>query len=495
MIRKNYYIVLYPLLALLVLLLSSPATSPLFGIDTGDSSIFILMGQAILKGKILYKDLFDHKGPVFFFIQALGQLIYPGNIGIFVLQIINLSIIYFMIRKISLFFVRPGQIWFILIPGSLFWMTMNSGGNSNEEFSLIFILIPIFYVLKHSFSGKIKHPFRYSLIYGVCFGLTSFIRLNNSAISGAIVLSIVIYLLSNKEIKNTCLNILYFISGFMIVCLPICIYFYANDAFSDMVYATFLHNIKYATADEYFPRWIVLLSLLFAIIALINIYIYSYGKKYYLVKIMILIVAFNFIATNFSTRFYLHYHVLDIPTIVLGISLFICNCNNNLIHKSKKVINVILLSTAVLHTGYYTTNIIRDFYKMLVCDHNSVLLNYPQYQIPEEDKNSAIGYNVSARWYLTQNIIPCYKYFTMQKWMAKTNPQILKEFDNMIITKTPKWILVSSGTGCMSPEVKYLLDEKYEIKAFTPERPLIKNMETTYDEYGYTLYHLKKSEK
>ena len=42
------------------------------GMPLNDSSVFLSMGRAHLEGQTLFKDIFDHKGPVIFYINALG---------------------------------------------------------------------------------------------------------------------------------------------------------------------------------------------------------------------------------------------------------------------------------------------------------------------------------------------------------------------------------------------------------------------------------------
>ena len=68
---------LFPLtfipLAISFLLAFSPSTSPLWFFVGEDSGVFKSFGQAIIQGKVIYKDIFDNKGPILYFINALGQ--------------------------------------------------------------------------------------------------------------------------------------------------------------------------------------------------------------------------------------------------------------------------------------------------------------------------------------------------------------------------------------------------------------------------------------
>ena len=80
--KVNIKYFIYLLISIFMILILSKSTSPLYdGSYTIDSSVFQLIGKGILEGYIPYVDLFDHKGPILFFIQALGILI-NKNIGI-----------------------------------------------------------------------------------------------------------------------------------------------------------------------------------------------------------------------------------------------------------------------------------------------------------------------------------------------------------------------------------------------------------------------------
>ena len=75
-------------------------TSPLFPYyNNSDSAIFMLIGKGMAEGKLCYVDLFDHKGPILFFIQALGWKI-GGRTGIWLLECIAMLVSVAAIEKI-----------------------------------------------------------------------------------------------------------------------------------------------------------------------------------------------------------------------------------------------------------------------------------------------------------------------------------------------------------------------------------------------------------
>ena len=113
--RKNLIIYAFlTLFCIAFLLLLSASTSPLYkDLCDGDSSIFIFFGKAITLGKDAYRDYFDHKGPILFYINALGYFLTKSKVGVFILQCISLSISSIFMYKTARFFTKPIRITFI----------------------------------------------------------------------------------------------------------------------------------------------------------------------------------------------------------------------------------------------------------------------------------------------------------------------------------------------------------------------------------------------
>ena len=65
-----------------------------------DSAVFNYIARIMLKGGMPYRDTFDHKGPLLYLINAFGVLI-NENIGIWLLELINIFIILYFSFKIA----------------------------------------------------------------------------------------------------------------------------------------------------------------------------------------------------------------------------------------------------------------------------------------------------------------------------------------------------------------------------------------------------------
>src|SRR5687768_5516148 len=66
-----------------------------------DSSAFQYGGEQILGGKILYKDFWDHKGPVIHYINAVARFLTPNSpYGLYVLEIATYLLSVIILNKI-----------------------------------------------------------------------------------------------------------------------------------------------------------------------------------------------------------------------------------------------------------------------------------------------------------------------------------------------------------------------------------------------------------
>jgi len=88
--RKN--VVVSALLVSILAILWVSAFDPITGLAPDrDSGIFLYVGQQLLHGQTLYRDLFDNKGPLVYVVNALGLAVGGGSLwGVYVLGIVLL---------------------------------------------------------------------------------------------------------------------------------------------------------------------------------------------------------------------------------------------------------------------------------------------------------------------------------------------------------------------------------------------------------------------
>ncbi|MBC3797794.1 hypothetical protein [Acetobacterium tundrae] len=463
--------------AFLFLLFFSYATSPIFSNNYGisDSAIFLLVGKGITSGHILYLDLFDHKGPVLFFLEALGWLIIPDRFGSFFMQWIFMVADLILIVKMGQLFLNKKQAWLPILFFFLILASTFEGGNLTEELSLPFLLLPLYLVLRHLKKEPIKkahHNPLYAFIYGICFTLIVFMRLNNAVLIGAIVLVVMIQLFTNKAYVDFFHNVLGFIAGALITFAAIASYFIINHAFGDMIYATFLFNMKYAEGISgiFSPESLVKFAYSVSPVVFsgcMGIYYLLKKEDKYIGLLLTIGSLVTFFSLLLGGIFY-HYFTLTTPCFVLAIILLI-----ELYVKNEKklwqgshrgllvAVLVLFMTSCVIYLCFCFSTIVTIATEEPDTDYYENALTIKS-SIPEEDRDSVFGYEIPAGWFLMADITPCYKYFTLQEWWGLYDPQVIVEMNNMLKNNPPKWIVMTNDQET-NAEIYDVLGTNYEL--------------------------------
>jgi len=78
---KNQYISLFQVTSIFLIALVMLVISPLNPANPGrDSGVFLYVGQAILSGHIPYRDVWDHKPPLIYYIDTAGLMLTAGSL-------------------------------------------------------------------------------------------------------------------------------------------------------------------------------------------------------------------------------------------------------------------------------------------------------------------------------------------------------------------------------------------------------------------------------
>ena len=452
-------------------LLFSCFTSPLFPYNAGDdSAIFSLMGKGITEGKILYIDLFDHKGPLIFFIDALGHLL-GGRLGIFFLQCCSgfcaLSAMYFCGKQLrySKRYTSFLECFFIFFAGFSVFIYAMQGGNLTEEYSVLFISTAIYFIVKYSVSAaeQVQHPPVYAFVYGICFTLLAFLRLNNAVTICAGVLPIILFLLYKKEYKNVLLNLLFGVLGIAVVAAPIGIYFHNHDALDEMIGAAFLHNFQIMGSQSHFSlmwypiRYTTLYLPLIICILMLALHLYRTKKAEFVDVVFGSILFFNLINLWIANRFQ-HYFLVFMPVYILFLNRYFTIEKNNII----RIFVIICTVLHILFAGYFFGGRIYRYLEGSTTSRYETICS-DMSKIPEDERDSVIGYMVRAEDYLHGDIIPCYKYYTLQEGWAQVNPEILTDFMNYLRSKNrPLWVFTNPDED--SQELADILSEHYSLQ-------------------------------
>ena len=289
-----------------------------------DSSVFIYTGKKMLQGNIPYKDFFDHKGILLYFIQCLGLLISPGNFnGIWIIEVLNLSITTWFLFKISGLFSKDKIVRYLAVIATIIICGLRcyEGGNLTEEYALPWISYAIYIFLKYF--KNFKYRFRDIIGIGVGFAIVSLLRVNMVAIWAAVMPIIFIRMLYRKQFKELGNCAIGFMIGLLVVYLPVFAYLFHTECLNDMIryYITFnfqysgsfdWKNVAQAIVEFMKHMWPVMIAIVISLV-------FEYKNRLILISLWML--AISLVLAYMNGIMLKHYGIVTLPIFVIW---FIC---------------------------------------------------------------------------------------------------------------------------------------------------------------------------
>ena len=150
---KKYKFFFYSLLVAFAILLFTSKNSPLYPFnDWVDENAFFTVGKGIFKGVVPYRDVFEQKGLLLYFLFGVSSLLsYKTFIGVFIFEILFFTFfLYYGHKTIKLFLDE--KYTYIILPILAFFITTCISfvhGGSCEEFCLPFLAYGLYSYFKH----------------------------------------------------------------------------------------------------------------------------------------------------------------------------------------------------------------------------------------------------------------------------------------------------------------------------------------------------------
>ena len=301
-------IILCIITSLVIILIATRSTPLIPYNDYCDANVMFTIGRGITHGKVPYRDLIDHKGPVILMIHAIGAYISSRSFtGVWLLEWVSAFFTLFMGLKIYSLFNKPdclSRILTVPLSASLYFCFSYLYGDNAESFCVPFILFGIYAGLKAILNKRIS--FAQSFLVGLSISFVFWMKFTLCGAFVGMFLFMAIYMLKNKLFKNTIRITLSIVAGFITFSVPIIVYFAVNNSIEYLIQVYFVNNIFSYNLNSGYE------SVLTSLIMPINMLGFYMGKNYFMFILISIGLAwfskknsimFGYILTSFITCF------------------------------------------------------------------------------------------------------------------------------------------------------------------------------------------------
>jgi hypothetical protein len=272
-----------------------------------DANSYFTMGKCMFRGFVPYRDLFDQKGILLYFIYGLSSLMSATTFrGVFVMEIIAATFALMAVTKICQLFLEPTTFPYILTPlvGAVIYSSWNFyWGGSAEEFLFPFIMWGLYLSVKY-FRKRYPEPMDYGTVLtgGVLAGCVLNIKFNSLGFFFAWMMMIFLAdLIGERQILKAFLSCLVFLGGMVAATLPFVIYFGVHRAIDDWAYVYIYKNVfEYSQKLTFEAR-----------VAKIYDILKNHFLNNKLLYILMILGCLYFIASTISTYAYEDRHIIQ----------------------------------------------------------------------------------------------------------------------------------------------------------------------------------------
>lgn len=473
-IRKNeivYAVIIISFFTLITMMAS--AHNYVVQSPCSDSTYFLYIGKALKDGAVMYKDVFDSKGPFLFFINYISMLIHETYGIVLIRFVFQLCFYTFAYKTLFLLTQKKYQIFLTLWVMMLMLSATLQGGNMSEEFALPLVMGGFYIFLQYVKEGKIS--FCKIVISGILCALTFLLRANLISMWLVYCAGIIVWLLWQKEIRKLLRYCLLFWLGVLIAHLPFLFYFAINGAIYDAIYGAFLFNMEYSQESnvvfsellkwnfKFFARyhyeiWFVLfIYLSYKLIKAKKIIMRK--KMFVFVYWTCLFVSIWFV--NFSRFKYDHYFMGIIP--ILGLPLiYSLELLEKWIRKklsvSVSIFLIIVILILINYPGsvYLKNNLIKYTFQKVELNVYEEVGEYIKQNTSDSDM--IYSHRMWGIVYLTSGRNSVTKYFALTAANSDNFPDMEKTLFTDLENKKPPYIIIQEGRMFGEKLEKHLIE-------------------------------------
>ena len=239
--------------ASLVLVLLCSQSSPLYPTNTWvDANCLLTVGRVMKEGGVLYRDIYEQKGPTLYLIHLLAAFISDMSFfGVFVMEVLSLAAVIgtgcrMLMRRMGTLsaFAAAALAAALIVSGGAFMK-----GDSAEEFCLPYLMGALHIAFMQY--GERSAPMQRRALFacGLLAGVVATIKFTVLGLFVGLCLAEGVLALREGGLQRAACSAGVFLAGMLLPVAAWCAYFAANGALADFCTA-YVHNNIFLYSDE-----------------------------------------------------------------------------------------------------------------------------------------------------------------------------------------------------------------------------------------------------
>ena len=237
----------YALLIALAVLFFCTKSSPAYPInDWADANIYLTIGKGMTQGQVVYRDLYDHKGPLLYGLHALcAMLSFSDFTGVFVMEVLLAAAFLYQVYRVLRLYGAGQAAWVMLPLAALLIYTSRSfaEGDSAEEMALPLAAATLYGVLWYLRSGEGRMRRGSLLLHGALTGCVFWIKFTMIGLHAGLLGWVLLRHALRREWRALLESIGWLAAGFALSTVPWVLYFGLNGAIGDWLKVYLYDNL------------------------------------------------------------------------------------------------------------------------------------------------------------------------------------------------------------------------------------------------------------
>lgn len=289
-----------------------------------DSSVFHYVASVMEQGGAIYRDTFDHKGPLLYFINYLGLHISYYS-GAWFIELFALFAWVCLTYKTARLFCKTIPACFAVFLSATALLVCFFGGNFPECYALPCISGSL-YIFTDYFLNRKINPFRL-VICGSLLSCALMLKPNTISVWIAFGAAVFIQAVCQKEFRKLWEFVAWFALGMVIVMIPIFIYLLKMDIVQDFFNTYFLFNMEYS--KDAGPKTSLIAALkcvrreLVFPCLLILFFLASKKDRRFYHRAYLGYLILSVLLCSMSGNNYVYYRITLVPCYVIPVSMFL----------------------------------------------------------------------------------------------------------------------------------------------------------------------------